>query len=361
MKMKKQLAGSFTIALSAALLWSCNQSDPAPKGDYVNGVFVSNEGNFSQNNGAISFFPREKSTADADIFATANGTALKGGVQDFASANGKGIILVDNSAAGQDKVEFVDSYTFKSEGSIGAPDIENPREVVIAGNKAYVSCWGTNADYMYTTGYVAVIDMVSKKVTKKINVADGPENMVYSAGKLFVGSTSWGNGNKLTVINTATEEAGSPIATQGAANPIGIDANGKLWMNAGNKVIRINPETSVTEATLTMSTESFKTPGHFTMSSDLRTIFFVLSWFDSNNAEHGATYKFGINDAQIAMTTPLIPRVFSGLAVDPSQGLLYAAVTPSYAQAGYAVRYRTDGSVVDSVKVGVAPTGFFFQ
>ncbi|MCF0072380.1 hypothetical protein LZD49_18000 [Dyadobacter sp. CY261] len=359
--MKKQLASSLAVAFSAVLVWSCNQSDPDPKGDYVSGVFVSNEGNFSQNNGSVSFFPRERNTADADIFAAANGTALQGGVQDFVAADGKGILLVDNSVAGQDKVVFVDSYTFKSEASIGAPDIENPREAVITGSKAYVSCWGTNADLKYTTGYIAVIDLATKKVTKKINVADGPENLVYSNGKLFVGSTPWGAGNKLTIINTTTEEAGSPIATQGAANPVGLDANGKLWVNANDKVLRINTETNATETTLAIATEGFKSPGNFTFSTDLRSIFFVLSWFDSNGRELGATYKFGIGDAQIAMTTPLIPRVFTGLAVDPTQGLLYAGVTPSYAQAGYAIRYRTDGSVVDSIKVGVAPTGFFFQ
>jgi hypothetical protein len=361
MKMKKQLTGSITAAFLSILAWSCNQSDPAPKGSYVRGVFVSNEGNFFNNNGGVSYFPREKNTADADIFAAVNGTALKGGVQDFVAVDGKGIILVDNSAAGQDKLEFVDSYTFKSEGSIGTPDIENPREVVIVGNKAYVSCWGTNADTKYTTGYIAVIDIAAKKVTKKINVADGPENLVYSNGKLYVGTTQWGAGDKLTVINTTSDESTSPIATPGIANPVGIDANGKLWVNAGEKVVRINPETNATEATLTIATEGFKAPGNFTLSADLKSIFFVLSWYNSAGKEQGATYKFGIADSQIAMTTPLIPRPFSGLSVDPNQGLLYAGVTPSYAQAGYAVRYRADGSLVDSIKVGVAPTGFFFQ
>lgn len=361
MKMKKQLASSLAIAFSVASLWSCNQSDPAPKGDYVSGVFVSNEGNFNQNNGAVSFFPRERTTADLDIFKAANGTDLKGGVQDYAASEEQGIILVDNSAAGQDKVQFVERYTFKNEGTIGAPDIENPREVVIVGRKAYVSCWGTNSDLKYNTGYVAVIDLTTKKVTKKINVAAGPENLVYHNGKLYVGTTQWGTGNSLAIINTTTDEKTSPIATPGIANPVGIDANGKLWVNAGDKVLRINTETNATEASLTIATGGTKTPGNFAFSNDLKSIFFVLSWFDDAFMEHGATYKFSISDTQISVVTPLIPRHFSGLAVDPTQGLLYAAVSPSYTQAGYAVRYRADGSVVDSIKVGIIPSGFFFQ
>ena len=65
----------------AAFLWSCNQSDPAPKGDYVQGVFVINEGNFSQNNGAVSYFAREQNTAEADLFSKVNGRALGGGIE----------------------------------------------------------------------------------------------------------------------------------------------------------------------------------------------------------------------------------------------------------------------------------------
>ncbi|WP_291205101.1 DUF5074 domain-containing protein [Dyadobacter sp.] len=359
--MKKQLASSLAIAFLTLAVWSCNQSDPAPKGDYVSGVFVMNEGNFTNNNGGISYFARENNTATADIFAAANGTVLKGGVQDYTASEQQGIILVDNSTAGQDKVQFVERYTFKDEGTIGAPDIENPREVIIVGRKAYVSCWGTNSDLKYTTGYIAVIDLTTKKVTKKINVADGPENLAYANGKLYVGTTLWGAGNKLAIININSDEATSPITTSGAANPVGIDANGKLWVNVGDKMLRINTETNVTEATLAIATEGTKTPGNFTFSNDLKSIFFVLSWYDSAGKEHGGTYKFSITDTQIAMVTPLIPRPFYGLAVDPTQGLLYAGVSPSYTQAGYAVRYRADGSLVDSVKVGIAPSGFFFQ
>ena len=360
--MKKQLSRLSVAAFFSILVWSCDQSEPTPKGDYVRGVFVMNEGNFSQNNGAISFFQREQTTAEVDIFSKVNGTSLTGGVQGYASVGEQGLILVDNAAAGLDKIEFVNANTFVREASIGAPDIENPREVVIAGNnKAYVSCWGANSDYSYSTGYIAVVDLVTKKVTKKINISSGPENLVYNNGKLFVGTISYGGGNALTVINTATDAIDKPIATDGAATPIGIDANGKLWVGAGIKAYRIDPTSLATETTLSLGTDASKSAGNFAFTSDLRTILFTLSYSDANYVTHGQTYKFAITDTQVNVTTPLIKRTFTGLAVDPSQGLIYAGVTPSYAQAGYAVRYRTDGSLVDSIKVSVAPTGFFFR
>ena len=364
MKMKKQ-SGRILLAASIALIaWSCNQSDPAPKGDYITGVFVINEGNFQTNNGSISFVKREESTAQSDIFNLVNKAVLQGGVQGYAVAGESGLILVDNDKAGQDKLQIVNSNTFETIASIGSPDIENPREVVVASNTiAYVTCWGTTGIYpnfFVNPGYVAVVDLTTNKVTKKISLVKGVENIAFSNGKLFVGTVDYSGVNTLSVISTATNEVVKSITFTNAPNPIGFDANGKVWVQNGLEVSRINPDTYVSEATLKLGSDVTKSAGNFAFSADRKSIFFSLSYY-VGSVTKGETYKFAITDAQVNVTTPVIKRVFSGLAVDPSQGLIYAAVTPSYGQAGYAVRYRSDGSLVDSVKVGIAPTGFFFR
>jgi hypothetical protein len=359
--MKKTLFRILTITSISAAFWSCNQSDPVPDGSYKEGVFVINEGNFSQNNGAVSFFARENNTADADIFSMVNNSTLKGGVQGYGIAGEHGLILVDNSVAGQDKIEIVNANTFKSETSI--TDIENPREVVgVSDTKAYVTCWNTlNSDYTYRLGYVAIIDLATNKILKKITTDQGPEKMVLYKDKVFVGDYAYSGGTRLSVISTTTDEVLSSVSFAAAPNPIGVDVNGKLWVQAGLKLYRVNADTYQIETTLNIGTDASKSAGNFAMSPDLSTIYFVLSYSDANYVSHGETYKFSINDTSVNVTTPFVKRIFTGLAVDPTQGLIYAAVTPSYSQAGYAIRYRADGSLVDSVKVGVAPTGFFFK
>ena len=361
--MKKQLTKVVLAASVAVVAWSCNQSDPVVKGDYIQGVFVINEGNFQQNNGAVSFFRREQKTAQADVYLDENGSTLKGGVQGYAVSGGSGIILVDNDKAGLDKAEIVDPNTFKKIATIASPDIDNPRKVVVLPNssKAYISCWGTNADFTYKTGYIAVIDLATNKLVKKITIPNGPEKLVLNNGKLFVGTYSFGGGKNLTVINTATDEVLKTIPFSSFPTPIGIDANGKLWVNSGLDAIRLNADTYAVEATLKLATNTSKYTNSFAFSSDLKTIFFVLAYDDANYVAHGETYKFAITDTQVNVTTPFIKRYFTGLSVDPSQGLIYAGLSPSYGQSGYAIRYRTDGSLVDSVKVGIAPTGFVFR
>ncbi len=360
MTMRKPLTRILTVTLISAIAWSCNQSDPAPKGSYVQGVFIGNEGNFAQNNGNISFLSREKNIADTDVFSLVNGSNFKGGVQGYAVAGDHGLILVDNSNPGSDKIEIVTANTFVTEGSIGAPDIENPREVIsIGGTKAYVTNWGTlNSNSSYPVGYVAVVDLATKKVTKKITTDKGPENLVLYKDKVFVGDYPFSGGRNLSVISTTTDAVTKTITFKSEPNPIGIDINNKLWVQAGLELFRLNADTYEIETTLSISNNTAKTAGHFAMAPDLKTIYFVLSY---DYEAHGETYKFSITDTQVNITTPFAKRVFSGLAVDPLQGLIYAGVTPGYAQSGYTLRLRSDGTLVDSVKVGIAPTSFYFR
>lgn len=362
--MKRQLTQGILIASLAIAAWSCNQSDPAPKGNYVDGVFVTTFGNFLDNNGSLSFFKRENNTADADVYSTVNGAALKGGIQGYAYSGSNGIILVDNSSAGLDKAEIVNANTLEKIASIGAPDIENPRKVVFANDsKAYVACWGTTGQYpnfFINKGYVAVVDLGTNKVTKKIPVGKGVENITYKNGKVYAGTVSYSGVNTLSVISATTDEVVKEVTFTDAPNPIGFDANGKPWVQNGLEVVRLNPDSYEKEATLKITATAGSSVGSFSFTPDLKTVYFISSRYQGSKLV-GETCKFAITDTQISTATPVIKRVFNGLGVDPKQGLIYGAVDPSPVQSGYAVRYRADGTLIDSIKVGASPTGFVFK
>ncbi|HEV7351328.1 YncE family protein [Telluribacter sp.] len=362
--MKNHVVKSIGVALLSVVVWSCQEREPEPQA-YDNGVLVMNAGNFFDNNGSISFFRREQSTAEGDVFMKENGAPLTGGVQGYAEAGDYGIILVDNSTAGQDKVEIINRGTFKREGTLAAPDIENPRSVVIAGTtKAYVSCWDATGDFsnfLKNPGYVAVIDLSTQRIVKKIAAPKGADRMVRVGNEVYLGTA--GEATSLTVIDVATDEVKKSVAVGTMPNPIAVDANGKLWVESGSNVVRLNPQTGTIEATMKVGNHPVKTASHFAISPDLRSFYFVYSFYDSADGfkQKGEVYRFSINDTSIPATQPFVRRVFSGLAVDPMQGLVYAGVTPSFKQSGYVLRYRPDGSVVDSLRVEIAPSGFYFK
>ncbi|MCK8490671.1 DUF5074 domain-containing protein [Spirosoma sp. RP8] len=363
--MRTLLLNSLSLAFLTLFSGACHVGD-APPSPYERGAYVVNAGSPSANNGTISFIARNTNTVTNDVFTAANGRSLTGIIKDYVEIDGKGVILLDNNAAGQDKVEVVESGTFKSLVTFQSPDVENPRFVIYAApNKAYISCWdavGSGGNAFANPGYILVLNLASRTVSKKIPVPKGAERMVLVDKEVFVGSA--GGERVLTVINTDTDEVVQPGIDAGVnANPVGYDFNQKLWayVPSTNEMVRINPATKLVETRLRVGNGS-RTPSAITLSADRKLFFFVNSYND-NGRLRGETYRFSINDTDIQASTPFIRRFFSGLSTDPNdaRGLIYAAVTPSNDQPGYVLRYQPNGALVDSVRVGIAPSRFFFR
>ena len=347
------------IGLIALSVWNCKTSDPEPT-PYGEGVYIINQGAFGKNNGSVSYLIRNTNTVATNIFVQANpGLAATGGngqggnVQDYTEVNGKGLILVDNGTVGQDKVEIVETGTFVSRATLKSPDIENPRLVIQAGpNKAYVSCWDVSGSFSAGTfykdpGYIAVVDLNTSAVSKKIPAIRGVERMVLAGSEVFVGSTNFNNDKTLLIVDANTDTVKEKIDFGATPEPIAVDANGKLWIKAGKDMVRINPSTRQVEQRLTFTAS----PGAVAISADKRSFYYTLS---------GKTSRFSI-DATSAVGTQVVARSFAALGVDPQTKQLYGSVIPSYDQAGYVLRFQENGTLIDSVKAEIAPSGFYFR
>lgn len=361
--MKKQILKVLSVVLLVGSLNACREKEPEPE-VYELGVMVLNSGNFFDNNGSVSFLKREKNDAILDLFEKENGRNFKGGVQGYAETGEHTLILIDNDKAGLDKVEIVNFGKWDSEASLGAPDIENPRAVIgISPTKAYVSCYGATGiypNYFANPGYVAVIDLSTMKVVKKIPAQKGAEKMVKLGNDVYLGNAS--GADELLVIDATTDAVKRTLKIGAGPAPISPDANGKLWVQTGFSVVRLNPKTDQVEAKMRVGNDSRKSPSMFAVKPDGRGFYYVYSYYDSaSGVTKGETHYFSIDATSIPGDKPIISRAFTGLGVDPLQGLIYGGVTPSYKQAGYVVRYRQDGTKLDSIKVGIAPSGFFFK
>ncbi|MEA5458373.1 DUF5074 domain-containing protein [Arcicella sp. LKC2W] len=343
---------------------ACNStSEPEPSQPYDTGVFVLNGGNFFDNNGTISLYNPTTKTISYDVFQKENTRALSGGVAGYTEVDGKGLILVDNSTNGSDAVEIVSARTFKSVATI--KDLENPRSVIKAStNKAYVVCWDVlNPDYSYKLGYVAVIDLTTNKITKKIPVQNGAEGIVIVGNEAFIGNTSYSGIKTITVIDISKDEVSGTVASAGAASNLIVDANNKIWCTIGKEIVRINPTSKVVETRLTAGTSTTKSPRNLTLNANKTAIFFEYSFSDSSDGykQKGDIFSFNISDATISTSTSLIKRAFTGFGFDAKNGIIYGGITPSYKQAGYVIRYQTNGTLIDSVKAEIAPNGFLFK
>ncbi len=361
--MKKQFFKVLGVVLLVGSLNACREKEPEPE-VYELGVMVLNSGNFTTNDGSVSFFKREKTEAILDLYRKENGRSFDGGVQGYAEAGEHSLILVDNFKAGLDQVQIVNLGTWESEAALGAPDVENPRAVVgISPTKAYVSCYGSTgvgANYFANPGYVAVIDLSTLKVVRKIPAPRGAGRMVKLGDEVYLGND---NGtDELLVIDSNTDTVKRILKVGAGPEPISPDANGKLWVKTGFSVVRLNTKTDQIEAKMRVGSDSRRTPSNFAIAPNGNGFYYVYSYYDAvSGVPKGETHYFSIDATSIPGDKPVINRAFTGLGVDPLQGLIYGGVTPSYAQAGYVVRYRPSGEKLDSIKVGIAPSGFFFK
>ncbi|MCA0364817.1 MAG: DUF5074 domain-containing protein [Bacteroidetes bacterium] len=354
--------------LTIGILNSCEKAENETPQPYESGVIVVNAGNFSDNNGSLSLLQRTGNTLVTDIFLKENLRSLTGSLSGYCEVNGKGVILVDNSTAGKDVVEIVDAGTFKSIATIPSTEIENPRNAIkVSETKAYISAWDATGDFsnfFKNPGYVAVLDLSTNKIIKKIAVENGAEDLQLIGNEVYVGN-SGSVKNTISVIDINTDAIKQTIPVGLNSEIIGADASGKLWVFAGNELQKINTGGKTVENKIKItSSNSAKSPGAFVMSADKNTIYFTHSFYDATDGwkQKGETYAFKTSASVAEAKTPFINRLFGGgMAVDPQTGNIYAGLVPSYKQAGYVFRYKSDGSLIDSVKAEIAPGKFYFK
>ena len=351
----------FVFVLFIVILASCKKEDSGPRipQAFSNGALIINQGNFLDNNGSISFLPKDSAFVRTNIFKTQNKRTLSGIIEDYIEINQKGIILVDNSSAGQDALEIVDN-NFNSLASTPAGLIENPRHVSkVSDTKAYITCYGATGsgqDYFANPGYIAVLDLSTNTITKKIILPKGANDIIISGNDAFISSDE---NDTLTIVDIQNEVVTKKIKIDYLAI-MGIDANGKLWLSAYGKLIRFNIQTLQIEKTITagglLVGEGFN---NFILSNDKQTFYFNAQHYDKGVI--GAAYSFNINAEALSPSSPFINKTFSGLGVDPQSGNIYAGFAPSYKQAGYVFRYKPTGALIDSVKAEIAPVKFIFR
>jgi len=346
------------ILLLAATAISCNKKNEGPADTgFLHGAFITNEGAFNQNNGSISYIDLDSSYIVNNIFQAINGYGPGDIVQSFGVAGNKGLIVVNHSA----KVEVVDLQDFISLGTITGADY--PRYILgLSDTKAYL----TDGAFQ---GYVYVLDLTNLSIVNQITVGKGPENMVQDQNMVYVANSGgWDYDQTISVINTETDQLINTITVGDNPTDLVVDMNHDIWVLCKGKVV-YDQNWTVTEETdsrlekisrtgqsvehswvIGQTGDSFN-PIRLAINGDGTILYYV---------EHDGIYRMLISD-NAAPQTPFIHRSFYGLDIDPSTGIIYALDAKGFTGQGTLFRYYPDGTLADSVDVGIAPNGVFFN
>jgi YVTN family beta-propeller protein len=213
------------------------------------------------------------------------------------------------------------------------------------------------------SGYITVLDPLegSKRDSIRISISGerlSSEQMILREGRLYV--TCWSYGSQVLVIDTSTDRIVDSIPVGLQPNSMAVDKFGYLWvLSDGGYPYGDLPyeKASLTRIDMkTLQPETMKIWEDVMLSpSDLC----INGTGDSLYMLAGGVYRVSLN--MEGFERPLVPargRQFYSLGIDPADGSIYVGDAVDYQQNGWVYRYRSDGSLTESFRVGVNP-GFF--
>ena len=351
--MKKNLRKIGMFALAITVLSSCkkdNIDDISIPGNYEDGYFITNEGNFGTGNGSISFVD-EYGTVENDVFAFINSFALGDVVQSMSIINDHAYILVNNSSSIE--VASVDSMI-----SVAKINVSQPRYMAkVNDNKAYVTDWGING--------VQVIDLLTNTISSTIACGTGPEGITVANGFAYVCNVGgYGLDNTVSIINTSTDEVETTLTVGDKPNSVVVDVYGAVWVLTGGNTEYDADWNVVAETTgnlVKIVDNAIKAFYPFALGNhpeDLVINDAGTKLYYSDGSWSKAVYAFNVNDTELS-TTALINRSFYGLGVN--NGYVYGTDAVDFTQSGWSYKYTTEGAIIDSVQVGIIPGGYCFN
>ena len=368
MKLTKLLFVTFITALS---LSSCNPNDNTPGayvplGSYDSGVLVMNQGN-GHSNTSLSYISFDLNTLQNDIFAGVNTTPILGNFpQDIGLNNTSAYIVL----SGESKIQIANRYTMQSTGTI-VTGLQNPRYIVFANNKAYVTNQG--ADFSISTDdFISVYDLSTNALIHSIPVTAGSaEKMVVNNGKLYVEQGGeFGTGNTIAIIDLATDNIIGTINIGDSPNSMQID-NGFLWVLCGGTYNYYPAPAVATSGKLLkidLATNQFAKIYDFGSTSFYPTNFDI---FGSNGyyTIGSAVYKMALTDAALPATAAFTSAAMNTSAFAIKNNHIYIGDANDFSSNGkvyiYSLGTSTSSSPIGTLEkthtVGIIPAGFYFN
>lgn len=321
-------------------------------GDYANGILVSNEGPFSNGTGTVTFISEDLSVVNNGIYKMTNDEDLGNVVQSIGFTENEAFIVANVS----NKINVVNRYTFEKIASI-TDGLNNPRYFIEANGKGYVTNWGDTADE--TDDFVAIINLQNYTVEGTISVILGPEAILAKDNTVYVAHQgAWGQNNKVSVINTTSNELIKTLTVGDVPNSMQLDASGNLWVLASGKPAYTGDETAGMLTKINTGTNEvdnsfqFETTQHpSSLNLDAGILYYRLG---------DTVFEQSLSATSLNMETVLEGVSFYTMVVN--NGRLYGTDAGDYASNGTLTVYDLNTELtIKALTVGIIPGGIYFN
>lgn len=345
--MFRYLSGmSAGACLLGLLLAACQPKEqPAGVGNYTEGVFVVNEGDFG-GKGTITWHSPTTGETVQEVFEQANNGAVLGQfVQSLTLHDGNAYIVVN----GANRVIVADARTFQYKDTLGG--LVLPRFVLpLDANTVLVSQWGKGG----VAGSVVKVDLRTRSIVARIQTGAGPEKMLrQSDGSVWVANSGgFAADSTISVLDVVNNRETARLRT-GGKNP-GSLANGtfggiRTYAHCRGYFMDTTPRGWVGNIATT------GTPTGHTVAP---------YGDDLVSAPDGSRLYFA-SGAEVYTFDGSGPRKWLsqnayGLACDAQTGDVYCTDAKDFKSAGETVIYNASGQVKGRFRTGIAPSEIVF-
>lgn len=345
------------FALSISMFFGCQPDERGdvnlPLGDYENGVLILNQGNFGQGNSSISYLSNDFNTFQAHAFQAVNPNITLGDTgQDIGFYEDRAFVVMNNS----NKIEILNRYTLAHEATISV-GLNNPRYIVFAQGKAFVTNWGDGMNPH--DDYVAVFNLNDYSLHTNITLEEGPERLLAHNNKVYVAHEGgFGFNNKVTLIDavssqiiTIFEVGDVPKSLQVYNNEVYVLCGGKPSWSENETAGSLYKITENNTAVLVLNFNENKHPANLILENN--QFYFSI---------HAEVYQMNSNATSLP-TVPIFETTTQGVYGIYSMGirdnLIYIGDAADYNSNGKVLIYQPNGTLVIEKTVGVIPTGFY--
>ena len=319
-------------------------------------LIICNEGNWQSDNGQLSYYDGTAGVLTNKWFRQVNGSKLGDTPNDIIQVNDTLIAIAVNWSN-------IIQYIHPDGTACGATEnVPNNRRMCTDGNYLYITSYAHQCgNQTFEKGYVAKIDVKTKRVVAACEVGWEPEGVRLYEGKLYVANTggyafSEGHGYETTVqvVDAETMKSIKTIDT-GCINLYGemSQAGQYLCINSCGDYYDVKPKTVIVDCK-TDEVKTFDFPATYN-STDGNVFYTVGSDFSYNTGEYVYSIKTinpktqevkdGIFCEAITQKIKEITSPYE-LYISPYTKNVYFTDANSYGSAGYLYGYTKEGQQV---------------
>lgn len=328
--------------LATVTLYGCSNTDDNtvitnPDEKFLNGYFITNEGNFGDANASISHLSSDLNTVTNDIFKTANGKDLGDVAQSLTIHGDYAFIIVNNS----NTIEVVNKKTFKSVYTI-TEGLSTPYYATVSNDKLYV-----------TSLYNATVSVYNVKTfafIKTIELNFPATNIVTANNYVYAANGFYSKGMSVEIIDPSTDTNTVDITFENAIN--GITTNGQFVY-----ALETNTTTSKIskiEGTKVSSSINISQANARYLVADGSNLYYTADngiYKTSNTITSGGTKLFDVKPADDGFS------VLYGFNV--LNGNIFVSDVKGFKDIGTVTIYKENGTVTKEFKTGLGPNGFY--